>query len=337
MDLNKIEEIFKKEPPYRLKQLKKAVFSSLIENWEEATVLPQDLRKKLSEDCPMEELKEEKILKSKDGQTAKSLFRLKDGLFIESVLMKHQDGRRTVCVSSQVGCSIGCRFCATGQQGFKRNLTTSEILDQILYFARILKKNNERITNVVFMGMGEPFLNYDSVLEAIIILNNKDGLNIGARHISISTAGIIEGIKKITKEPLQINLAISFHAPNNELRAKLMPINRIYPIEKIMTAVDNYIKKTKRKVMIEYLMIKNVNDYQEHAEELAKLFKKPLYLLNLITFNPVGHSDFEPSAGSQIKKFKEVLEKAGLNVTQRYRFGKEIKAACGQLTTKEIL
>ena len=192
-----------------------------------------------------------------------------------------------------------------------------------------------RVTNVVFMGMGEPFLNYDDVLEAIRILNDKNGFNLGARHISISTIGITEGIEKLAKEKLQINLAISLHAPNNNLRSKLMPINKKYPIEKILAAVDDYIKKTKRRVMFEYLMIDGVNDSPAQAKELAKLLKKPLYFINLISFNPIGHSKFKPSPGWKIKKFKEVLEKAGMAVTQRYRFGREIKAACGQLAGRE--
>jgi len=335
MDLIKIEEILKKESSYRLKQIKKAVFSDLIEDWNQATTFPRNLREKLSESCQIKELKEEKTLISKDKQTVKILFKLKEGSIIESVLMKHIDGRRTVCVSSQIGCKIGCKFCATGQKGFKRDLTTSEIIDQVLFFARLLKKDKENITNIVFMGMGEPFLNYDNVISAIKILNDKDGLNIGARHISISTAGITRGIEKLTAEPLQINLAISLHAPNNELRSKLMPINKAYPIEKILTAVDDYIKKTKRRVMFEYLMIDGVNDSPIQAEELAKLLKKPLYFVNLISFNPIGHSDFKPSSGWKIKKFKEILIKSGINVTQRYQFGKEIRAACGQLAGRE--
>ena len=356
MDLAKIEKILEKEPSFRLKQIKKAIFSDLIENWQEAANLPQNLRQKLSENCPIQDLEDEKILFSKNGQTIKVLFRLKGGFKIESVLMKHEDNRRTVCVSSQVGCSVGCKFCATGQQGFKRNLSTGEIIEQVLFFARLLSKSKEkvgdevyplqglpssspfavaRVTNVVFMGMGEPFLNYDDVLEAIRILNDKNGFNLGARHISISTIGITEGIEKLAKEKLQINLAISLHAPNNNLRSKLMPINRKYPIEKILAAVDDYIKKTKRRVMFEYLMIDGVNDSPAQAKELAKLLKKPLYFINLISFNPIGHSKFKPSPGWKIKKFKEVLEKAGMAVTQRYRFGREIKAACGQLAGRE--
>ena len=345
MDFTKIEKILEEEPPFRLKQVKKAVFQGLIENWNEATTLPQDLRPKLLEACPISELKPEKTLTSKDNQTIKALFRLKDDSKIESVLMKHRDDRRTICVSSQVGCAMGCQFCATGQQGFKRNLTSSEIIEQILFFARLLKKERPsfakategdgKITNVVFMGMGEPFLNYDNMIETIKILNDKDGFNLGSRHISISTAGIIEGIEKLSKEKLQINLAISLHAPNNNLRSKLMPINKKYPIEKILATVDDYIKKTKRKVMFEYLMIDGVNDSFEQSEELSKLLKKPLFFVNLISFNPIAHSQFKPSPGWKIKKFKEILEKAGISVTQRYRFGREIKAACGQLAGKQ--
>jgi len=343
MDLAKIEKILEKEPAFRLKQVKKVIFQDLIENWDKATILPQNLRQKLSKNYPIQELKAEKILTSKDGQTIKVLFVLRDDLKIESVLMRHIDGRRTVCVSSQVGCSIGCRFCATGQQGFKRNLSADEIVEQVLFFARFLRTkptedgplSTEKVTNIVFMGMGEPFLNYDNVLEAIKILNDKEGFNLGARHISISTIGITEGIEKLAKEKLQINLAISLHAPNNNLRSKLMPINKKYPIEKILAAVNDYIKKTKRRVMFEYLMIDGVNDFEGEAEELAKLLKKPFYFINLISFNPIGHSDFKPSPGWKIKKFKEILEKARIATTQRYRFGKEIKAACGQLADRE--
>ena len=335
MDLQRIKEVFKKEPSFRLKQIKKAIFQDLIENWQDITSLPQGLRQKLTEDCPIAELETEKTLTSKDSQTIKALFKLKDGSKIESVLMKHKDKRRTVCVSSQVGCAMGCQFCVTGIAGFKRNLTSSEIIEQIIFFARLLKKTKEKITNVVFMGMGEPFLNYDNVLEAIRVLNDKDGFNLGARHISISTCGITEGIKKLAEEKLQVNLAISLHAPKNELRLRLMPVTKKYPIEKILAAVDDYVKKTKRRVMFEYLMMNDINDSEKEAGELARLLKKSLYFVNLISFNPIGHSEFKPSPGWKIKKFKEILEKQGVETTQRHRFGREIKAACGQLAGKK--
>ncbi len=350
MDLSKIEKILEKKPAFRLKQVKKALFIDLIENWNDATTLSQDLRQKLAENCPISELKPEKILTSKtklslsesaggkedlssltDNQTTKVLFVLRDGFKIESVLMRHEDNRNTVCVSSQAGCLMGCQFCATAKLGFQRNLSGGEIVDQVLFFAR-----KDKVNNIVFMGMGEPFLNYDNVLSAIKILNDKDGFNLGARHISISTCGIIEGIEKLSEEKLQVNLAISLHASNNELRLKLMPINKKYPIEKVLAAVDDYIKKTKRRVMFEYLMIDGVNDSSIQAEELAKKMKKKLYMVNLISLNPGGHSEFKPSPGWKIKNFKEILEKAGVSVTQRYRFGNEIKAGCGQLAGENL-
>lgn len=334
--MNDLENSLVGEPTFRLKQIKKALFSDLIENWDQATTLPKSLRKKLENVYRLPEIKLEKILKSKDSKTEKALFSLDDGQKIESVLMFHEDGRNTVCVSSQAGCAMGCQFCATGQGGFKRDLKDIEIAGQVLFFARELKKKNKKVTNAVFMGMGEPFLNYSNVLSAVRILNDKDGFNMGARHISISTCGITEGIKELAQDPLQVNLAISLHAPDNELRAKLMPINKNYPIEKILLATNDYIAKTKRKVMFEYLMIDGVNDSKEQAEKLAKIMKRPLYFINLISFNPIGHSQFKPSPGFKIKQFKEILETRGVAVTQRYRFGQEIEAACGQLASNNF-
>jgi len=328
MNFAQLKEVLKKEPQYRLKQAKKALFQDLIGDWSEAKILPQALREELNEKCPIEISAETFI--SKDKRTIKALITLKDGLKIETVLMRHRDGRNTICVSSQVGCPLKCSFCATGKMGFKRNLDSFEIVEQILFFARYLKQLKRKVTNVVFMGMGEPFLNYESVILAIKILNDKEGFNLGARHFSISTVGIGEGIKKLAKEKLQINLAISLHAPDNNLRSKIMPINKKYPIEKVLREVDDYIQKTGKRVMIEYLMIKGLNDSDEQAKKLAKLMKgKPLVFLNLISYNPTGI--FEPSLGQRIKKFKEVLEKNGIVVTQRYRFGQDIEAACGQL------
>lgn len=245
--------------------------------------------------------------------------------------MHHGDGRNTVCVSSQVGCPLACKFCATGKMGFKRGLTAMEIIQQVIFFARLLKKEKKKITNVVFMGMGEPFLNYDNVMEAIRVMNDKNGLNIGARHISISTVGITEGIKNLAKEGLQINLAISLHAPSNELRSKIIPANNKYPIGPILRSVDEYIRKTKRKVMFEYLLIDGVNDSDSCALELAKIMKKPLYFLNLILYNPTG--DFKPSSAKRLAFFRKILGREGIRFVQRYRFGQDIKSACGQLAT----
>lgn len=326
-----MEKVLSGEPKYILKAAKQAVFQRLIESWLKATNLPLELRKRLDEICPL--LIKAEVFLSKKKNTAKIVLTLKDGLKVESVLMRHLDGRNTVCVSSQMGCPLGCKFCATGKMGFKRNLSSLEIVEQALFFARFLKKDKEKVSNVVFMGMGEPFLNYENVLGAIRILNGKDGLNIGARHISISTVGVIEGINKLAEENLQVNLAISLHAPNNRLRSKLIPANAQYPIEDILKAVDNYIKKTKRRVMFEYLLIKGVNDFDKCAVELVGLMQKPLYFVNLILYNPTGQ--FKPPSFKRAKDFKEILKKGGVEATQRYRFGQEIKAACGQLLASE--
>lgn len=331
-DLKKIESTLQSEPKFRLKQAQKLIWVDLIKNWDEATVFPKNLRSKLNQVCPLEIFAREFF--SLDKETTKAIIRLSDGLEIETVLMKHRDGRNTVCVSSQVGCPLGCGFCATGGLGFTRNLKASEILEQVLFFARELRQKNQRVSNVVFMGMGEPFLNYDEVLKAIRLLNDPEVLNIGARNISVSTAGITEGIRKFSTEGLQVNLAISLHAPNNVLRQKLMPITKKYPLQKIFSAVDEYIEITNRRVMFEYVLIDRVNDSRREAEELMKLFRrKPLYFLNLIVYNPTKM--FKPSPKMRVLKFKEALEKSGLKVTLRHHFGGEINAACGQLGRKK--
>ncbi|MFA5368536.1 MAG: 23S rRNA (adenine(2503)-C(2))-methyltransferase RlmN [Candidatus Paceibacterota bacterium] len=334
MILEKLRKILKDEPAFRLKQVKRAVYHELIEDWDKATNLSLNLREQLKKECPLEI--KYKLYTSRDGNTFKALIDLEDGSKIESVLMIHTDKRATVCVSSQVGCALNCAFCATGQAGFKRNLTSGEILDQILVFSRYLKNNfkpSRNITNIVFMGMGEPFLNYDNVWDAIRIINNGEAFNIGSRKISISTAGITEGIKKMSDEKLQVNLSISLHAPTDELRKKLMPIAEKYSIKKLIKSIDDYIAKTSRKVMFEYLMIKGVNDTMENAEQLSKLLNKPLYMVNLIPYNPTGN--FKPSDKKTIKTFKDYLEKRGVFATQRYEFGQGIDAACGQLAAKD--
>ena len=330
MNLTNLEKVLIKQPQYRLNQVKQVLFRDLIKDWSEATNLSLDLRQTLNEKCPIGINAE--TLVSKDKKSVKALITLKDGLKVETVLMRHKDKRNTVCVSSQIGCALNCSFCATGKMGFKRNLETWEIIEQVLFLARYLNNINAKITNIVFMGMGEPFLNYDNVLEAIRVLNDKQGFNLRARGFSISTVGIIQGIKKLAEENIQVNLAISLHAPDNKLRSEIMPINKKYPIDKVLEVVDDYIEKTRRRVMFQYVMIKGINDSNECAKKLVKLMKKPFYFVNLISYNPTG--DFQSSSSQRIKKFKEILEKAGVSVTQRYRFGQAIKAACGQLVTK---
>jgi len=330
MDLEKLEKIFELEKPFRLKQTKQAIFRDLIEDWGEATTLSLALREQLKKEVPLSIKSELSV--SADGKTSKALICLADGEELEAVLMRH-DGRNTICVSSQIGCPLGCVFCATGQMGFIRNLTTGEIVDQVLFWARYLKKTNERVNNVVFMGMGEPFLNYDNVFEAIKILNDDNLLGIGARHISISTVGVIEGIERMADDMPQINLAISLHAPNDELRQKLMPIDKKYPLAAVIKAAKDYVAKTNRKLMFEYIMIKGINDTEEQAMQLVDLLDDRLFFVNLIAYNPTGI--FEPSLPVQIKKFKDVLEKSGIQALQRYRFGQDVKGACGQLASNK--
>jgi len=330
MDLDKLNKILKNEPAYRIKQAYAFIFKDLVDNWDKATNLPSDLRQKLNKEFPLDI--NAKVLEAKTKESQKALLTLDDDSKIETVLLKHEDGRNTVCVSSQVGCPLGCLFCATGKMGFERNLSEWEIVQQVLFFSRELKKRGERVSNLVFMGMGEPFLNYDNVMSAIKLLNDKDSLNIGARHISISTIGITEGIKKLASEKLQINLAISLHAPNNELRGKIVPMNQEYPLESIFKIVDLYMQKTNRQVMFEYLLINDFNDSQSEAMELIDLLKKlnkSLFVINLISYNPT--QGFKPSPNWKIKEFKDVLIRSKIKVTERHRFGQDIKAACGQL------
>lgn len=329
-DFQRIEEILKDEPKYRIKQVKQSLFVDLIDDWAGATTLPAKLRERLGAEALLKI--EAEVKESKDKHTAKALITLDDGLKIETVLMRHEDKRHTVCVSSQVGCPLGCLFCATGRLGFKRNLSAGEIAGQVLFFSRRLKQAGERVSNVVFMGMGEPFLNYENVMAGIKILRDPEGMNLGARRLSISTAGIVDGIKKFTAEDTEINLAISLHAAINEKRSQLMPVNKKYPLAKVMAAVSDYVKKTRRRVMFEYLMIDGVNDTDEDARALVELMDKPLYFVNLIRFNPTGN--FKPSKAERLKVFKEMLQKNKIDVTQRWSYGQDIDAACGQLAAK---
>lgn len=332
MNLEYLKTILKDQPKYRLKQIEEVIYRDGITDWDKATALPLKLREELKNGCPLDI--DAEVFESRDGGTVRILMTLVDGSKIESVLMKHRD-RFTVCVSSQVGCSLRCDFCATGAMGMKRNLTENEIVEQVLFFSRYIKEHyniEDRVTNVVFMGMGEPFLNYDAVISAARAINDEKKFNIGARKISISTSGIVDGIEKLASEDLQLNLAISLHAPNNKMRSRLMPINKKHRIEDIFEAVDNYIAKTSRQVMIEYILIKGINDSTENALELADLVRGRLCVVNVIACNPVG--TYKPSPTEIIEEFIATLEGAGVKVIQRYRFGTDINAACGQLAGK---
>lgn len=328
MDLEKLQIILKSEPRYRQQQARQAIFKLLISDWNEVTNLPKDLREKLKADLPL--AVSAKVFK--DQKSEKALIELADGLKIEAVLIYNADGRQTVCVSSQVGCPLGCEFCATGRMGFKRNLTAGEIIDQVLFFARPLHLVGKRVDNVVFMGMGEPFMNWPAVKEAIEILNDKDGLNISARSLSISTCGLPSGIYELIKFPLPVNLAISLHAATDNLRQQLMPIAKKYKIRKIWEALKDYLNVKNRKVMIEYLMMNEINDLPLEAKKLAELILElplTLVVVNLIPYNETGK--FKASPLVRVKRFKTELNKHGIEVTVRESAGEKVFGACGQL------
>ncbi|MFH0927874.1 MAG: 23S rRNA (adenine(2503)-C(2))-methyltransferase RlmN [bacterium] len=336
MDFLKLQTILteRKEPAFRQKQVRNALFVELIEDWDKATTLSKELREVLKQVVPISSLEILSQHRSKRGDTRKVTFLLDDGLIIESVLMEHFGDRNTVCVSSQAGCPMACAFCATGKLGFKRNLRVDEIVDQVMHFARQLRTEDRRVSNVVVMGMGEPFHNYDNVLAALRILNHKDGLNIGARKITISTCGIVPGIERLANEPEQFNLAISLHAPIDSIRSKIMPVNLAYPLNKLMRALRDYIKKTNRKVFVEYVMLKGVNDSLDLADDLADLLGKDLFQVNLIKYHQTG--SFAPTEVLERNAFKERLEEHGIITTHRVTFGEDILAACGQLAGKEV-
>lgn len=320
----------KAEPKYRFRQIYQAVFKNLCFDPDKIYGLPKELRQELKEKIRIFSLKLEEL--SKGEGVEKALFQLQDGVFIETVLMRHKYGKKAICVSSMVGCPLKCKFCATGKMGFRRNLNWQEIVDQVLFFA---KKEKDRKLNVVFMGMGEPFLNYDNVLKAIRVLNDKDGFSLGARAISISTAGIIPGIKKIQNEGLQVNLAISLNSPEEKQRSYLMPINQKYPLKDLITVAKDYVRATKRKLFFEYIMLRGVNDDLASAQKLAEILKgEPLFHLNLIRYNQT-QTGFESSEEKTLLRFQKELEKRGLKTTIRHSFGRKIKAACGQLATNK--
>jgi len=319
-------------PAFRAKQVAKGIYGECREQFSDIKVLPEELKAKLDSQLRVLSLKPVKNTTSKDRDTIKVLFETIDGHKIESVLMRYSGGRNTVCVSCQVGCRLGCKFCSTGKLGFFRDLEAEEISDQVLYFKQLLNKNP--ITNIVFMGMGEPFMNYDNVMEAIHNLNDKETFGIGARNMTISTAGIPEGISRLANEGLQINLAISLHAPDQELRGKIMPIARKYSLDELFRAIDEYVRKTNRRVSYEYIMLKNINDSEENAAKLAALMKDRLCHINLIPYNTSDSDGFKKSTTGAMRRFLDILKHKGVPVTVRKSLGDDIRAACGQLANK---
>ena len=315
------------EKPFRAGQIYEWLHQKLVTDFDEMTNLSIALRGKLKEHFTLTVLREVDRLTSKEDGTAKFLFALPDDRVIESVLMKYHHGN-SVCISSQVGCRMGCRFCASTLGGLERSLAPSEMLEQIY---RIQALTGERVANVVVMGTGEPMDNYDALIRFIHLLTDEKGLNISARNITVSTCGIVEGMKKFAEEGLQVTLALSLHAPNDEDRKKLLPVANKYPLKEVLAACDYYYEKTGRRITYEYSLVQGQNDGVEQARELVSILKGKNCHVNLIPVNPIKERDYKQSSGKNIENFKNILEKNRINVTIRREMGADINAACGQL------
>jgi 23S rRNA (adenine2503-C2)-methyltransferase len=321
------------EKPFRAEQIYDWLYKKRISSFEDMNNLSKSLRDKLSENFQITTLKTVIKQSSSDG-TIKFLFELHDGYSIETVLMRHDYGN-SVCVTTQVGCRIGCTFCASTLGGLKRHLEAGEIVAQVVTVQQALDETDERVSSVVIMGIGEPFDNYDNMMSFLKIINHDKGLMIGARHITVSTSGIVPKIYQFADEDMQINFAISLHAPNTELRSRLMPINRAYKLDDLMKSVRYYIDKTGRRISFEYGLFGGVNDSVEHAEELASLLKGLKCHVNLIPVNYVPERDYVRTPKDKIFAFEKTLKNRGINVTIRREQGHDIDAACGQLRAKE--
>jgi len=322
------------EKEFHAKQLINWVYQKSVTNWDEMTNLSKELRAKLAKQLHLPTLECVRVLPSADGETYKFLWKLREGNLVESVLICSGD-RRTVCISSQVGCPAKCAFCASGQQGFVRNLRPAEIVEQVVQINAWLAKKEERVSHIVYMGMGEPLKNYDSVIKSIRMICDPSLLNISQRRVTVSTVGVVEGIKRLTTEDLKVNLVLSLHAPNQHIRKKIIPYARKYPLEDIMAAMDEYTKKTKRDITYEYVLLAGVNDHPDHAHELAHLLHGKQCTVNLIPYNPVIGIKLKRPDKKAIKQFRTVLFGSKVVNTCRYTKGDDIAAACGQLAMHE--
>ena len=331
LDELKQELVNMEEKTFRAEQIFKWLYQEKVKSFDEMTNISLDLREKLKENYTMCNFNILKKQVSKDG-TIKYLFDVLDGNAIETVLMSYHHGY-SICVSSQIGCKMGCKFCASTGINFIRSLTSGEIVEQIL---AVEQDTGIRISNVVFMGIGEPLDNYDNVINAIRIINNPKGLNIGARHISISTSGLVPKIYKLAEENIPCTLSISLHATTNEKRSKMMPVNDAYPIEELIKACKDYIKKTNRRISFEYALAKDNNDNKEDAKELVHLLKGMLCHVNLIPINKIENGSFTKSSNENIMKFRDYLNDHGIVATIRRELGSDIDAACGQLRRKNL-
>jgi 23S rRNA (adenine2503-C2)-methyltransferase len=340
------------EPVYRAKQIWQGLYQQLYDSSDQFTNLPKSLREKLAENFTFSPFKVRTYLDSSDGFTRKTLFELPDGNLIEAVLMRYGDpadnpqitasptgrgakNRRTLCISTQAGCAMGCVFCATGQMGFKRHLTSGEIVAQVIYYAQMLKDVNESVTNIVLMGMGEPFHNYENTMAAIDRLNNADGFNFGARRFTISTVGLVPQIRRFADEKRQVNLAISLHAASDETRSRLMPVNRGVGLEELLAACRRFPLPFRQRITFEYTLLHQVNDEPADARLLVRRLAGLRSKVNLIPFNDWEGSGFQRPPVARIEAFQRILLDAGLTATVRWSKGEDVGAACGQLRTAD--
>ena len=331
MTLEEIEEYFISigSKKFHALQLFLWLYDKRIKSFDEISNIKKDIINELRNNYSLKQLKIVKIEEDKD--VSKFLFELEDLEHVEAVLMRHDYGI-SVCISSQVGCNMGCKFCESGRRKKVRNLETYEMVLQLLMIEEVIK---ERISHVVVMGIGEPFDNYDNLIKFLTIINHPKGLSIGARHITVSTCGIVPKILEFSLFPLQVNLAISLHAPNNLIRDKIMPINKVYPLEVLIPSLKTYLERTNRRITFEYILLKDINDSDNCALELSKLVKGINCYINLIPYNETNNLEFIRSSTIQIMRFYDILKKNDINVTIRKEFGGNISAACGQLRSKE--
>ena len=330
--LKKLEDYFvsMNEKKFKATQIYDWIYKKRVKSFDECINVKKDTIEKLKQDFSFTSLT--LLEKKTDIDVSKYLFELEDHNKIEAVLMNHDYGK-SLCVSTEVGCNMGCKFCESGRLKKVRNLETNEMVEQIL---KIEELEKIRISHVVLMGIGEPFDNYDNVIDFIDIINEGKGIDIGARHITISTCGIVPKIEEFMEHGKQVNLAISLHAPNDDLRSKLMPINKAYPLKELIQVLKKYVETTNRRVTFEYILLKGINDTPENALELSNLVKNLNCYINLIPYNETNHIEFKKSSKENINAFYDTLYKEKINVTVRREFGSKISAACGQLRSKEI-
>jgi 23S rRNA (adenine2503-C2)-methyltransferase len=322
------------EKAFRAAQIFDWIYNKDAASFEAMTNVGKELRAKFTEQFSFPVIKLLKTQESEDQETIKFLWELPDQKKVESVLIMSGD-RRTVCISCQVGCPARCAFCASGREGLLRNLSPAEIVEQVLHINRFLKEKGERVSHLVYMGMGEPLENYEAVVKSIQIFHQPEGLNISQRRITVSTVGVVEGIQRLAKEELKVNLVLSLHAPNQNIRKKIIPYARKYPLEEILLAMEGYSRDTKRDITYEYTLLAGINDHFKNAQELSKLLQGKQCTVNLIPYNPIPGLNLDRPEKEKIEEFRHVLEEAGINTTWRYTKGKDIAAACGQLALQK--